>query len=83
MAPGTTITNKQEIDRRRSQIPNHQIAGGRETSSSRRYLTHDEAAEVNRSPSTRQQFDRWRHVPTLELHYYPKGVAPEDPLCLS
>lgn len=42
------------------------------------YLTHAQAAEVMRKKNNRVEFDRWRHVPTLELHYYPKGVAPED-----
>ena len=78
MALRKTITDRSDVERLRCQIWNHQITGSRGRSTQRPYLTHDEAAEVNRSPAKRQQFDCWRSLPTLELHYYPKGVAPED-----
>jgi hypothetical protein len=42
------------------------------------WLTSEEAAEAMRSGKDHEGFDRWRHLPTLELHYYPSGIEPAN-----
>ena len=40
------------------------------------YLTRDQADALSRTKADGVEFDRWRHLPTLELHYYPRGTGP-------
>jgi hypothetical protein len=57
--------------------PSHDSITGDEMSRPRHpYLTQEEVASLLRTSNDRPEFDRWRHLPTHELHYYPRGTEP-------
>jgi hypothetical protein len=77
MALDQTIDDNAELDRQTIDGTSDPVAD-RSTVPERPYLTHDEAAALIRGRKDPGELDRWRHVPTLELHYYPKGREPEE-----
>lgn len=77
MALDTPIVDTEEIDSPPIDEAANRVAD-RSTLPERPYLTHDEAAAVIRQKKEVRPFDRWRHLPTLEVHYYPRGIEPEN-----
>jgi hypothetical protein len=78
MALDHTIDDNEELDRQTIYRTSDPVSD-RSTVTERPYLTHDEAAALIRGRKDPGEFDRWRHLPTLELHYYPRGTEPENP----
>jgi hypothetical protein len=78
MALERTIDDNEDLDRQTIDGTPDPLAD-RSTVPEWPYLTHDEAAALIRGRKDPREFDRWRHLPTLELHYYPRGTEPENP----
>ena len=79
MALDGMIDGTAGIGRQPDQVPADPVADRSSVPESPPWLSPEEAAAEIRGRQDHEGFDRWRHLPTLELHYYPRGIVPKDP----